>query len=838
MKLHTLINQLLFFIGLLLFPLSLFAQNIQIKGRVTDAETGDAMPFVNVYFKSTTTGITTDFDGYYTISVSKVPSDSLLASYIGYITRAKSVSKTQANQTIDFQLSTDNVKLDEVVVYAGENPAFPIMRNVIKNKDINDKKSLTAYEFESYNKIELDIDQISEKFRQRKFMQQITSVMDSIERIAGEDGKPILPIFISESISNYYYRQTPQKKREHILKTKLTGIGIQDGSLVSQLIGSSFQEYNFYNNWLNIVEKDFVSPIADGWKTYYEYILVDSLYVGEHWCYRMDITPKRVQDLAFTGTIWIDSKSYALKQIDVSIGKGANLNFVEKIKIQQELAPTISQAWLPVRTRVLIDIAEIKDQTPGMLAKFYTSNKNFKINQPHDLKFYEVPLEVEEDSRMAEKGYWETNRHDSLTPTEQNVYVMIDSIRNMPVVKSYIEIVNIVVNGYKKVGKVDIGPYVLAYNFNEVEGHRIRLGFKTNIDFSKKWVIKAYAAYGTKDTRLKYSAEVQHILSRKPWSFIGLKRTSDLEQVGLLTEDIYDNTLFLASSRFGTLRRPFIYTENTLYAQTDVRKGFTQRIKLHQQHFDPLFDFAFYKQPEDTDNSPILRSYKSSEIIIESRFTKDELFLQNDNERISLGTTKPVITLQYTLGLKGVLGGDFDYQKFNIMATQNLRLGYLGRSTYIINAGYIPSRLPYPLLRTHLGNQTFFYNSQSFNLMNYFEFVSDKYASLNYQHNFEGLFFNRIPLMRKLKWRFVATANVLYGSLRNENRTLYPTTDPDGNPVDDNFSSLGNIPYVEVGYGIENIFKFIRIDAIHRLTYKDRPGIRTFGVKVSTQFKL
>jgi hypothetical protein len=212
-KPHTIRNQFLFFIGLLLFPFCVLAQSVQIKGRVTDAETGDAMPFVNVYFKNTTTGITTDFDGYYTLSTSKVPADSLLASYIGYITRAKFVNRALANQTIDFQLSSDNVKLDEVVVFAGENPAFPIMRNVIKNKDINDKKSLTAYEYESYNKIELDIDQLSEKFRQRKFMQQITSVMDSIERIAGEDGKPILPIFISESISNFYYRRTPQKKR-------------------------------------------------------------------------------------------------------------------------------------------------------------------------------------------------------------------------------------------------------------------------------------------------------------------------------------------------------------------------------------------------------------------------------------------------------------------------------------------------------------------------------------------------------------------------------------------------------------------------------------------------
>lgn len=824
-------------IWLLFFPVCLFAQHVQIKGRVTDADTGDGIPFANVYFKGTSIGTTTDFDGYYSLS-SATPTDSLVASYIGYVKRVKFIDKKQPTQTIDFQLATDDVKLEEVVVFAGENPAFPIMRNVIKNKEINDKKALTAYEYESYNKIELDIDHLSEKFRKNKMMQQITQVMDSIEHIAGEDGKPILPIFISESISNYHYRRNPKKVRENIIKNKLTGIGMQDGSLISQLVGSSFQEYNFYNNWLNIVEKDFVSPIADGWKSYYEYILADSLYVGEHWCYRLEITPKRIQDLAFTGTIWIDSKTYGLKQIDVTIGKGANLNFVEKIKIQQELEPTSAKAWLPIRTRVLIDVAEIRDETPGMLAKFYTSNKNFKINQPRDLKFYDVPLEVAEDARVQEAGYWEKSRHDSLTTTEKNVYLMIDSVRNLPVVKSYIEIANIIVNGYKKVGKVDIGPYVLAYAFNDVEGHRFRAGFKTNIDFSKKWVIKAYAAYGTKDTRLKYSAEVKHILSRKPWSVAGIKRSSDLEQVGLMTEDIYDNTLFLSSSRFGTLRKPFMYTENTAYLQSELRKGFTQTVKFKHMEFDPLFDFSYYEQPHDIDHSTIGHSFRNTEIVIESRFTKDELFLQNDNERISLGTNKPVITLQYTLGMKGVLGGDFDYQKFAFTASQHLRLGTFGRSSYTINAGYIPSRIPYPLLRTHLGNETFFYNSLSFNLMNYFEFVSDTYASLNYQHNFEGLLFNRIPLMRKLKWRLLATANVLYGSIRPDNLQLYPATDAAGLPVAPPFQSLGKNPYVEIGYGIENIFKFIRIDAIHRLTYLNKPGVRSFGIRVSTQFKL
>lgn len=822
-------------LSLLLAAHSTWAQSYRISGKVTDAETGEGMPFVNVFFKGTTIGTTTDFDGNYKLSANSLK-DSLYASYIGYQERAKPIDQTLKEQTIHFQLSTAAVSLNEVSIYAGENPAWALMRQVVNHKEQNDKRSLKFYEYESYNKIEIDVDNLSEKFRKRKAIQKIQRVMDSIEVMAGEDGKAVLPVFISESISDYYYRRDPARKREFIRKTKVTGIGLQDGSLVSQLIGSSFQEYNFYKNWLNILDKDFVSPLADGWKTYYNYYLVDSLNVNGHYCYRLDFEPKRIQDLAFTGTVWVEKATFALVQVDATVGKGANLNFVEKIKVQQELEPTEAGAWLPSRTRVLVDIAELTNQSAGMLAKFYTSNQDFVVNKDRDLNFYETGLELAENAQAKDETFWLDNRHDPLTSTERNVYAMIDSVRNIPTIKTYVEIANIAVNGYKKVGAIDVGPYILAYSFNDVEGHRFRMGFKTNIDFSNKWVVKGAAAYGTKDRRWKYSSELQYIISRKPWSIMGLKRYHDVEQVGLLTEEIWDNTLFLTSSRFGTLRRPFLYTENAFYFQTDVARGFTQRVKLRNWEFDPLYNFTFFEQRNNPES--VRKSFSSSEVILESRITKGELFVQNDNVRLSLGTTKPILTLRYTLGMKGVLGSDFNYHKFNANLSQSVNVGALGRSYYSINAGFTPSQVPYPLLQAHIGNETIFYNSIAFNLMNRFEFVSDRYASLQFQHSFEGLLFNRIPAIRKLKWRLVSTANVLWGSVSQKNIDIIPEDiNSDGTTVRP-FGPLGDAPYIEVGYGIENIFKFVRIDAIHRLTYRNRPDVSTFGIKVSTQFKL
>lgn len=814
----------------------IFAQQTIVKGRVTDAATGEGMPFVTIYFQNTTIGTNSDFDGFYTLK-STTPSDSLVVSYVGYFKKAKAIIPGIA-QTINFQMETESYNLEEVVIVPGENPAWEIMRGVMRNKDKNDKRRLTAYEYESYNKIEIDIDNISDNLRKTRMYKKIARVLDSVERIAGEDGKPILPIFISETISNVYFRNNPDKKKEKIIKTKLTGVGIQDGTLVAQLVGSSFQEYNFYKNYLNILEKEFISPLADGWKGYYEYRLLDSMYIGEDFCYKIDVKPKRAQDLAFYGTVWISQNDYALKQIDVAITENANLNFIEKIKVQQELAPTEQGPWIPVKSRIVMDVKEPNKQAIGMIAKFYSSNKDVVVNKPYDLRFYDSPIEVSEDALIDIPNYWDLHRHDSLSSTEKNVYIMIDSLRNVPVIKSYIEIANIVINGYKKIGKIDVGPYILSYAHNEVEGSRFRLGFKTNYSFSNKWIFKAYGAYGTLDKRFKYSGSVDYIFKRRPWTQAGIRHYYDMEQVGLMTEDIYDNTLFYTSSRWGKLFRPFMLQETRAYFQTEISKSVTQRVGIRAREYKPLFPFEYFVN-SSTDTLTRNRNFQTSELVVETRITRNELFIQNDNDRISLGSGNwPVFTFRYILGLKDVIGSDLSYHKFNVGVTQNLKLGYAGISTYNFNMGYIPSRVPYQLLQVHLGNETFFYNNAAFNLMNYFEFISDTYGSLNYIHRFEGLFFNRIPLIKKLKWRFLVTGNFLYGTVRQENVTIIPSIDLEGNPIE-RFGSLKNeVPYVELGYGIENIFKFIRIDAIHRMTYLNKPDVKKFGVKISFQFKL
>lgn len=815
-------------------PVSAFAQTL-VKGKVTDAHSGDPIPFANIIFKGTTSGTTTDFDGNFEVKTTG-PADSLVVSYMGYTTRVKKVTPG-VSQIIHFQLEEVVTALEEIVFEAGENPAFEVLRNVVRNKRSNDKRKLTAYEFDTYTKIEVDVDNMSEKFRQRKMIRKITQVLDSVERIAGEDGKPILPIFISESVSKFYYRTNPQLRFEKILKSKINGIGIQDGTLVTQFVGSSFQEYNFYQNWLNILTKEFVSPIADGWRLYYNYDLTDSLFIGGDYCYRLDFFPRSPQDLAFTGTLWITKKDWALKQIDASVGKQANLNFVEKIRIQQELEPSSEGAWIPVKNRVLIDIGELTETSAGMLAKFYTSNKNVVVNQPQPPSFYEREIQMEEDARQFEKeAYWDTLRHEPLSETEKNVYRMIDTLQNIPVVKTYTDIIKIAVNGYYTAGKINLGPYISFLSVNNIEGLRIQPGFKTNYDFGKKWVLGGSVGYGFDDERVKYSAFVQKILSRERWTTMRLSMKSDLGRVGIDEESLSDSYLFLAAQRFGVFRRGYYFDESRFNFERELLRGLTQRVAFRYSTFRPVFNFGYVMPGSEHDT---LRTYENAELIVETRFARDELFIINDNERLSLGTSKwPEVTLRYTHGFKGLAGSDFDYDKLRLSVHKRIRFGPAGVGYLTMTGEYVFSKLPYPLLALHLGNQTPFFAHVTYNLMDYGEFVSDRYAALHYSHHFEGLLLNRIPLMRKLKWRLVGTSNVILGGMSSMNKALIAEKADQENAV--GFLSRG-IPYVELGYGVENIFKVFRVDLIHRLTYLDKtrnPDVRKFGVLFSFQFNL
>lgn len=832
-----------------LFFSIVFAQETIVKGRVTDQSTNEAIPFANIKFIGINTGTSADFDGYFSIKTSQ-RIDSIKVEYLGYKPKAKKVKYGQS-QVINFQLQANSFGLKEVVVQAGENPAHPIIRSAQKNRDKFNKANLKSYQYENYAKIQIDIDNISENLKKRKILKPVTSLFDSLDVLAGEDASANLPMFYSENISDVYFISEPFKKKKEIVKaSKLNAVGLRDGILTSQFTGNSFEEYNFNQNKLFVFNKEFQSPISDNAFLFYEFYLTDTVYLDGYRCYQIKVKPKNNKDLLFTGNIWICDSIWAIKQVNLEIPKYVNINFLERVQVQQELEETTAGAWLPTKSRLVVDFADVTKKSVGMVARVYNSIKYVKVNEPLDKEFYESPIKLTKDALLKDDEFWKSNRHEKLSSADINVYNMIDTIKHIPRVQTGVNAFYTLVSGHYTWNKVDIGPYLNILTYNNIEGYKFRVGGRTNINFSNTWIFRAYLAYGERDNRFKYNLQAEKILSRDYWTKVGIQRRDDIDQVGVnfrfddspaFIDD--QSSLYATTSqitRFALFNRKI---ENRFWIERELKKGITTRITLQNIDYK-----HYYSNSLDTSNNPgaLQADYTTSEIVVESRFAWNELQVLDNNRRYIVNAPRiPVLTIQYVQGVKNLLGSDLNYNRINFKVNHRLRMGFLGYSRYTVNFGKVFSPAPFTLLQVHRGNQTPFYAGGTFNLMNYNEFISDEYFSIDYAHHFEGLIFNRVPLLRQLKWRELVAFRAVYGSLSTKNQSTV---------INKSFSTLSTKPYIEAGFGITSIFKIIRLDFIYRLSYTNDAyltqyetlqrnngvtnpyKVNKFGVKMSFQF--
>ncbi|SFD65244.1 CarboxypepD_reg-like domain-containing protein [Spirosoma endophyticum] len=822
-----------------------------VTGLVTDSRTGDPIPFASVALVGRRSGTVSDEKGHYTLTV-KILTDSLAVSSLGYKPLRRAIDPERPTQAVDFKLESSGTALQEVTVKAGENPAWRVLRQVRKNRTINDRKRLSAYEYDSYVKTEIALSHVTERMRKNPLIKRINEAMSKQDSIVDDEGHRLLPLLASESVSRYYFRSSPERKREDIRKTRIKGVAVDDAGLSSQLLGgTNLVSQNFYDNYIPILGKDFASPIGDNWKNWYEFFLADTTQIGDHVCYEIHFDPKRPEDLVFIGKAWIDTTSFALCQIETRIGKDANLNYVRGLTIEQELETTVdssasktaSAGWLPVSIKLTANLTGVGKQSLGMRAQVTLRNSNVVVNRPHPILFYEQPIEPSDTVATTNEAYWHTVQStlagaDSLSKEDQKAREIIAKLRAVPAVKVAEAIGQVAVTGFLKAGGLDIGPYPYLFAVNSVEGLRTRIGFRTNEQFSRNLVLRGYVAYGTLDAQFKYGAEIDYLFSRQHWTIAGVRIANDLERLGLTPELIGGNRIFYAFSRFGRYRGGYQSYQKEVFFKTEPVKGILLTAMLGSRTFDPLFPFRYRVDPELGDQSTLRSEYNDAYWAVEARLARKEKYLMDGNERITLGTKRaPVLTLRYTRGSK-MLGGDFNYDRFTLRAQQTFRLGPLGRTTYLLSAGYTPSTLPAPLLFPHIGNPTPLLTTNTFNRMQFYEFVSDRFVAIHVQHRFEGLLFNRIPGIRKFNWRLIANVDALWGSMSKANEAVASRKPlPDGvRPI--YFGALdGNKPYMEVGYGIDNIFKLIRIQAIHRLNYlDDGPNnipLNSFALKAS-----
>ncbi len=800
------------------------AQLTKIMGRITDASTGEAVPFANVVLAGTTVGATSDFEGNFTIETRNKLVDTLIASYIGYNTYRTKITRN-IFQEINIELQPSEFLLKEVEILPGENPAEIILRNIIANKELNNRQNYSSYQYEVYSKVQFDINNIYDEIKERKILKPFEFVYDYIDTSI-VNGKPYLPFFISEAISDVYFQKKPKARKEYIKATKLSG---PRNESISQFLGDLYQHVNIYENYIMLFEKNFVSPIADFGLSFYKYYLIDSLYIDDKWCYQVMFKPRRMQELTFTGEFWVNDTSWAIKSVSMKVIKDANINFINNIHIKQDYDKINDQYWMITRDFMLADfnIYDNPKKTLGMFGHKTSTYKNFVFDQPKPREFYNTPLDVYVKDGSFDKTdvYWTESRHEILTEKEVAIYDMIDSIKSLPVFRTWIDAFYLITSGYLTWGPVEVGPLYKTISYNPVEGLRLRIGGRTSNALSKTLMIYGHLAYGFGDDRFKYNIGTLWMLSKNPRRSVNISFLNDLEQLGQSQYAFSYDNLFATVFRRSPANKLSMVQEFKISYEHEWFTGFSNTLNFIHRDIRPYAapKFIIYNDGQKVEKSSIL----TSEVRLDLRFAYNEKFIMGEFERVSLGTVYPVFRLQYGMGIPDFLNGEYRYHRLQLGLKHWFNVFSFGWSKYIIEGGKTWGTLPYPLLKLHPGNETFLFDEQAYNLMDYYEFVSDEYLSIFYTHHFDGLFFNRIPLLRKLKWREVIFAQGVVGSVSKKNR-LYSAFPPDTYTL--------KRPYVEIGAGIENIFKVFRIDAIWRLTHLDHPDVGKFAVFLSFQF--
>jgi hypothetical protein len=826
--------------SLLIFFLSSFCSNIfaqerVVTGKIIDSATRMPLVSCSVYSLTSGAGVITDEKGRYTFTIDD-KTDSIALSMIGYKTIIKPVTKAK-EQEIDFSAQPLSTTMQAVVisVKAKYTRAQKLIRNVIKNKVLNNVFENKSYECQVYDKIEVDLKNIPEKLQNSRLLKPLDFAFKNTDTTA--DNQKLLPVYLSESNANYYYKKNPRKERYDYTAIKSSGI---DNKSILTYVDGLYKNINIYDNNIKLADVNFISPISENALIFYEYHILDTVVFDHHRCIQVQFEPKSFGSNTFNGYMWITDTSFAVKSVTMHIDKNANINFVDKFEISQNFEAA-DQHFFPEKTVLYLDLGIRQLKRTGAVVKKTTLYRDPILdNNSIDTAFEKketVSVPVSTDSST-----WSGSRFEPLTRSENSVYQLMDTLTKIPAVVTYGKIISALSTGYYTTGTVDLGNIYSVYTNNKVEGNRYSFGLETNHLFNQNIQLWGYAGLSTRDKQFRYLASSLFVLTRKQWSTLNLTYTSDIS-AGYEHQDELDQ-----NSVFASFLRRVSYSQIRLLNRRDAdikyKKYFDNGIgigaELKNSAITPFFnvyytygDFAPYIVTKPGVND----DYTVNEATVSLRFSHKEKYITQYYTRSSLGSNYPIVTIRYTKGIKvntGFLKSDFDYSKWNLNIQHDFTDGRIGQLSYTINAGFTNGILPVILLDVQKGNDTYYYNKYAFNNMNRYEFATDKYASLSVQQNFGSFPFKYVPLLKKLKWRSLVTFKGVMGTMSEANKIANGYYDTS---INYHFTIPDKTPYMETGVGIDNIFHLIRIDAVWRLNYLNNPGICRFGLKGSLELK-
>lgn len=822
-------KQLLISFILFFHILSISAQTTIVKGTIIDGKTKETIPFANVIFKGTRNGAIADINGLYYLSGVQA-SDSILITYLGYTSQTIAIKKG-ITQEINISLFSIGQDLNEVTVKIKrkdkktpkDSTAYMLYQQVVDHKPFNNPNSINSYQFESYTKMEMDVINIGKGWKKLiwifKPFRYFFSFEDSLE-----DGTKYVPALIREKLSTISYNKNPEKKQEVVHASKISGI---QNSSINAIAEFQLDEINIYENVILIAGRSFIAPFSPIAKGTYKYFLNDTLSINGRTSYLLKFTPISLEDLAFTGQVWVDSATYAIQSVLIYPNPKVNLNFITDYKISQTFIQANTNQWIVKDEKIeaLITIFDNKKSIAGYVRK--TNNrKNIVVDIPFDVKKFEGD-KLKYDTAHSTKSdeYWAAKRFEPLVKREQMIYEAVDSMRRTNTFKRFEWAAYLVTSAYFRTGAVEFGRFYTFISRNSIEGWRPKFGFRTTNQFNKRLMLQGYLAYGLKDKQWKYEALALYNPKTKneKWFQLSLATRYDLNILGQ-TEGLFAPDNFFYIFRKSPLVKMMKIRETVISFEKEVTQGLNVSCSLSYRRFfatPGVLDFTYLG---DHNQLKFIPAFTDVPLQIGFRYSFDEIYLKKTMARSFVASKYPVLTLDYTMSVKGVMGADYTYQKFELLLKHRLP-SPIGYTKYKLYAGLILGTAPYPLHFLTAGNTGFIYNQKNYNLLRDFEFASDKYVALWLDHHFDGFIFNKIPYFSKLKLREVLCVKVLWGGMTKKNKNTLDL------PKD--LYIPGPVPYVECGFAIENIFKILRVDFIWRATYRYSPGAPKWGIKFS-----
>lgn len=823
---------LLFFFGIV----SVVAQT-KVSGKVYD-EFNEPVAFANVIFKGSSEGTITDENGTFYLE-SDATWDTVFVSFIGFSTLNVPLEK-RVNYDLKFILKEEEGSLDEVVIVTGkqskkesENPAIAILKKVWEHKRKNGLKQFKQYEYDKYEKVEFDLNTIDSSLIKSKLFKGMEFVFDKVDT-SRVTGKTYLPIFINEAVSKIYGDNTINKEKIDLLGNKNSGFS--DNQVIIDFVNDLYSEFDIYDNYLKFFDKSFVSPISRTGINTYNYVLSDSTYRDNKWCYNIIYYPRRKNELTFKGDFWVADTTYAIKEINMQASKSANINWVKEIYIEQEFDVLNDSLLLLKRDYFMSDFSfNKKEEARGVYGKRTTLYDNYAFDIPKDEKFYSQEVyNYDKDVYNREDDFWEDNRMEALSKDEKGVYKMLDTLKTVKKFKRLYNVGSILASGYIEMPSLnlDYGPIFSTFGFNEVEGVRLRAGGRTYFGQNDLWRIEGYTAYGFKDDKFKYGISGKVLLNKKNRFIISGGNRRDVEQIGAsltTSTDVLGRSL-ASSSIVGTGTNDKLTSINltSLAVEMEPVRNVVFRLSGNYRTLEsasPTFSLD-YNTPTGVESE--VKQFESSLSV--SYFPKRKM-TGYGVERREANDNFARIFAQVSNGNQNMFKSDFDYTKLQFSYLQPWSVGGLGRLYTTLEVGKTFGEVPLGLLSVVPGNQSYFSIYNTFSNLDYYEFVTDTYASMHIQHNFNGRFFSRIPFLRKLNWREIVGFRAVVGEVSNENRAL--------NASGLVYKAPSSKAYYEYSFGIDNIFKVFRIDFNFRGNYLDKtnyPDARKFGITGSFGF--